>query len=126
LATITKYAQPVVKKLASKYKLGIVTSRVNRGVSIFFELFGHRSLFDSVVGFEDYKRPKPDPEPIETSLKQLQVKPLEAVYIGDGPSDLKSAKAAGVYFIGYGEKVGNTKHKTSSLKELESVIKSLK
>jgi len=43
--------------------------------------------------------PKPDPRAFDTILSDFNVKPDEAVYLGDAPSDALCAKKAGLHFI---------------------------
>lgn len=47
---------------------------------------------------DDTKKHKPDPEPLHLCLKRLQIKPSEAIYIGDALSDFKAASAAKMDF----------------------------
>ncbi len=86
----------LLEELHRKYKLGIVTSRIKVGVDDIFKVKEIRHLFDAVVTFEDYANPKPHPEPLQVALQRLDVAPSEAVYIGDSPSDIDAAKAAGM------------------------------
>ncbi|HUD10431.1 MAG TPA: HAD family hydrolase [Candidatus Saccharimonadales bacterium] len=88
-----------LEHLHKKYKLAIVTGRIRNGVdSIFSErAIGH--LFSEVVAYEDYSNPKPHPEPLLVAAQKLGIKPREAVYVGDSPSDIASAKAANMKSI---------------------------
>jgi len=52
-----------------------------------------------VVTYEDYSNPKPHPEPLLVANRKLGIKPQEAVYVGDSPSDIASAKAANMKSI---------------------------
>ncbi len=52
--------------------------------------------FDSIVLADDVARRKPDPEGIVKCLRQLDVAPERAVYIGDTPLDIQASRAAGV------------------------------
>jgi phosphoglycolate phosphatase-like HAD superfamily hydrolase len=51
---------------------------------------------------------KPEPEPIVRALHQLQSRPADAVMIGDSPSDILSARAAGTRSIGYANRPSKT------------------
>ncbi|MDP4000841.1 MAG: HAD-IA family hydrolase [bacterium] len=73
----------VLKTLSLSYKLAVVTARQTRGVS----------------SINDYKNPKPHPEPLLVALRKLKVKANEAVYIGDMEADILCAKRTGVYSI---------------------------
>ena len=85
--------------LHRKYRLAIVTSRVRMGVKEVFEAGKIGHLFDVAVAFEDYSKPKPDPEPLLLALKQLGVTAAEAIYIGDSDSDIDAANSAGMRSI---------------------------
>lgn len=102
LVTAPKGSQAVIRLLKKKaYILGLVTGRIRKGIDDFFEVFGERQTFSCTVAFEDYKNPKPHPEPILLALQQLNLQPEEVVYVGDAPTDRQSAQSAGVHFIGY-------------------------
>lgn len=53
-------------------------------------------LFEVVVCGTDVTHGKPHPEPYQTALKQLAIKPDEAVVIENAPFGILSAKAAGL------------------------------
>jgi pyrophosphatase PpaX len=57
-------------------------------------------LFETVVGGDETKKHKPDPEPLLLALERLGAAPDDAVYVGDAPFDVKAAKAAGLYSVG--------------------------
>src|SRR5262249_4150045 len=80
-------------------RLGIVTAKRRATVELAFAQvqFGH--LFEVVVGGDETRRHKPDPEPIELALERLAAGPEEAAYVGDSPFDIAAARAAGVFSI---------------------------
>ena len=51
--------------------------------------------FDVVVVDDDVSAPKPHPEGILAALDTLHVEPHEVVYVGDSPTDMQAARAAG-------------------------------
>ncbi|MFI7246910.1 HAD-IA family hydrolase [Micromonospora chalcea] len=53
-------------------------------------------LVDHVVGSDEVPRPKPAPDIVRRALHLLGARPEEALMVGDAPSDLASARAAGV------------------------------
>ena len=93
----------VLKELHKTYKLGIVTSRIQLGMDHVFDAVDIQKYFEVVLTKDDYKHPKPHPEPLLMAIDKLGVKAEEAVYIGDSESDMQSAKAAGIHFIYYGK-----------------------
>ena len=79
--------------------LGIVTAKRRQTVALAFEHVPIEHLFDVVVGSDDTERHKPDPDPILYALARLEARADDAVYVGDSPFDIRSAKAAGVHAI---------------------------
>ncbi|MCX4902760.1 HAD family hydrolase [Streptomyces sp. NBC_00878] len=56
-------------------------------------------LLDVVITRQD-TRPKPAPDGLHAALSQLDVPPERAVYVGDSPTDMTAARAAGVVALG--------------------------
>ncbi|HEY8999322.1 MAG TPA: HAD-IA family hydrolase [Candidatus Saccharimonadales bacterium] len=86
----------VLRELRKHYRLAIVTGRIRTGVQIIFSRQPIGGLFEVVVTAQDYENPKPHPEPLLLALKLLQLKPREAVYIGDSHTDIEAAREAGM------------------------------
>ena len=55
-------------------------------------------LVDIIVGGEDVKTAKPDPQGVLLALKQFNVKSHEVLFIGDSLVDASTAENAGVDF----------------------------
>lgn len=91
--------QDILEDLAKQYRLGVVTSRMRRGMTEILELANIHGMFEVSVGYEDAPRPKPHPDPLLVALEQLGLSPEVAVYIGDGHSDIDAAHAAGMRSI---------------------------
>ncbi len=89
----------IIKKLSRRYKLAIVTGRY--ALESTFQATGVKNYFSVSVKFGDYKKPKPDPEPLTIALQRLDVKADEVVYVGDTEEDLRAAKPLGIKFIGF-------------------------
>ena len=62
-----------------------------------FQLAGS---FDVIVGFEDIDRPKPDPQGLNKAIAMLGLSKEQVLYVGDSYVDARTAKAAGVDFVG--------------------------
>jgi pyrophosphatase PpaX len=77
-------------------QLGVVTSKNNAGARRGLKLIGIEELIAVVVGADDVRRHKPDPEPVEQALTKLGVAATDAIFIGDSHHDVASGKAAGV------------------------------
>ena len=93
-------ARRVVRLLAHKFDLGIVTSgnrpRVRR------QLREHQlaRYFSACICSEDAAHRKPHPAPLLLALKRLRRDPADCVYVGDTAEDMEMARRAGVRAIG--------------------------
>lgn len=79
-----------------KRKIGIVTSKMIEVATHHLELVGLIAFVDHVIGYEDTKLHKPNPDPILKAIEIFNVKPKETIYIGDHENDIKAAKAANI------------------------------
>ncbi|WKV72847.1 HAD family hydrolase [Streptomyces sp. PCS3-D2] len=79
---------------------GIVTLRSHRRVGWLLPP-DVVDLIDTVVCFED-AAPKPAPDGLLLALRQLDVAPEGAVFVGDTELDVHAARAAGVRVVGAG------------------------
>ena len=64
------------------------------------ERLGLDDVFDAVVGWEDTRESKPAPAPILLALKKLDLRPQDALMVGDSHIDVTAAKGAGVASAG--------------------------
>lgn len=55
--------------------------------------------FDVLISGEDLEDGKPDPEPFQTALRKLNLKPSEAIIVENAPLGVESAIRAGVRYI---------------------------
>lgn len=99
LTKLNPGAIETIKSLSTPYKTGLVTSRIREGVYQLSQLSEIVKIVQVIVTFDDTDKHKPDPDPIELALEKLNIKPDEAVYIGDAETDFLSARAAGVKMI---------------------------
>ncbi len=77
------------------YKIAIVSTKRREMIEKGLGLINCEKLFDTIVGLEDITNTKPDPEPILLALKQLDVKPKDALMIGDNYHDIVGGQRAG-------------------------------
>ncbi len=88
-----------LKELKEKgYRLGVVTSKFRDSAKHGMDLFELSDYFDVLIGLDDVQHHKPDPEGILKAMDILDTK--KAIYVGDNPSDMMAAKAAGVLAVG--------------------------
>ncbi|MGG3737374.1 pyrophosphatase PpaX [Aeribacillus pallidus] len=82
------------------YKMAIVSTKIRDTVIKGLRLTKLDKFFDVVVGLDDVKHAKPDPEPLQKALQQLSSTPDEALMIGDNSHDILGGKNAGTKTAG--------------------------
>ena len=81
------------------YKIGIVTNKFRYRIEQIL-IWQHAStLIDLIIGSEDVKIEKPNPEGLLWAIRHLQLKKDEILYIGDSLVDAKTAENAEVDFV---------------------------
>lgn len=82
-------------------QLAIVTSKITWGARGELERAGLLGHFATVVGWDDRGRPKPAPDPLLLAMERVGLDtPGEIAYVGDSPTDIQAARAAGCHAIG--------------------------
>jgi pyrophosphatase PpaX len=80
-------------------RLGIVTAKRRATVELAFARVPLEHLFETIVGGDETKRHKPDPEPLLLAAERLGADPAGTAYVGDSPFDVRAAKAAGMFAV---------------------------
>ena len=88
----------LLERLAGRFRLAMFTGRERWEASFTLSKFAPGVVFDPIVGMEDVRKEKPDPEGLLKIVEQLR--PREAIYVGDATDDCRAARAAQVPFIG--------------------------
>jgi len=98
--------------LKKKYKkMGIVTGRPREEAQYALDTFRLQEIFNVLVTREDVKKQKPFPDSIFLAMKIISSQ--KTVYIGDSPSDVEAARAAGIPSIYIGkQKIGTIRFKS--------------
>lgn len=82
---------------AKGYPLAIVTTKLKVAAYVGLNTFDLNKYFDIIIGLDDVKFTKPDPEGILKAMEQLGIS--KAIYIGDNITDILAGKNAGVETI---------------------------
>nr|WP_257004084.1 HAD family hydrolase [Streptomyces sp. SA15] len=104
LAMPTPYADPLIRTwTAVGSRLAIATNNSPRVVRTYLESRGLSSCFaPHIYGrTQELNHLKPHPHCLNRALNAMGSAPSTALMIGDTPSDLLAANAAGVPFLGY-------------------------
>jgi HAD superfamily hydrolase (TIGR01509 family) len=89
-------ARRVLKQLAGRHTLGLVTSGDRDRVTRQLRAFALTRTFRVRVCGGDTVEKKPDPAPLRMALLKVKLEPKECIYVGDTPEDLQMARAAGM------------------------------
>jgi phosphatidylglycerol:prolipoprotein diacylglycerol transferase len=99
--SIVDGAKEVIEQLkAEGYRVGIVSSKKKDVCLLGLSLFGMQEAFETIIGHDEVKNHKPDPEGIFNACRAMGVGHDSVVYIGDSATDVLAAQNAGVYSIG--------------------------
>lgn len=92
---------PLLKYLKEQgLKIGVVSTKYHYRLAQIFEKFRITGLVDEIVGGEDVKTPKPDPEGLLKLQKIWKLEKDKILYVGDNTIDARTAMDAGIPFAG--------------------------
>lgn len=101
-AVIPKYCVPdyskiiLLKQLKNKgYKLGCCSNSIRETLHLMLRSAQIFDFFDIIIGNDEIKNSKPDPEIYLTTFDRLGVRPEECIIIEDAPPGIESAKRSG-------------------------------
>jgi HAD superfamily hydrolase (TIGR01509 family) len=117
--------EPDLKGLLEKIRPGCKTAIAsNRSDTMQWVLEEHglTGYFDYVVCALDVKNPKPHPESLIKIVEHFNIKPSQAIYVGDSVLDEMAAKGAGIPLVSYRNRELSAQYHISRLKELEDII----
>lgn len=113
------------------YQLGIVSSKLTDAIELGLNMFDMKQYFDVIIGLEQVKKHKPDPQGLFEACKKLGKGHDSAIYIGDTAGDINAGINAGMFTIAFAadserkemfEKLNPTRLITS-LSEIQDVLK---
>jgi phosphatidylglycerol:prolipoprotein diacylglycerol transferase len=100
--TLIEGAKDVIEQLKSQgYRVGIVSSKKKEICLLGLSQFGMENEFETIIGHDEVKKHKPNPEGIFNACKAMNVGHDDVVYVGDSSSDIFAAHEAGVFSIGF-------------------------
>lgn len=79
-------------------KTAIVTTKFRYRIEAILKKYAAEALFDAIVGSENVKVEKPDPEGLLWTIDHLGLSKADVLYVGDSLVDAQTAANAGVRF----------------------------
>jgi len=92
-------ARQVLRRLARRHTLGLVTSGDRERVTRQLRAFALTQMFRARVCGGDTREKKPHPAPLRLALRKMKLHPEGCVYVGDTPEDMEMARAVGMRAI---------------------------
>lgn len=83
-----------------RYRIAISTNRTNT-MDMILDMFKLRPWFEMVVTAQTAPRPKPAPDGLHMILDHFELKPENAIYIGDSDIDREHCASVGIPLIGF-------------------------
>lgn len=85
---------------AAGIRLAIVSTKRQAMLARGLHVLKAEELFEVIIGSDDVKNVKPDPEPILLALEKMNLQKNEVIMIGDNSHDIEGGKNAGVKTAG--------------------------
>ncbi len=92
---IMSYVAETIESFSKKYVLAVLTDSRLSLTDEWLKSIGIRKYFNCLIGEEQLKNKKPNPEGLLLISKKLGVKPRQILYVGDSAHDIIAAKNAG-------------------------------
>lgn len=90
-----------LEKLAGMgVRMSIASSRSRESLLEFCEDNGITGYFSLILGADDVHHAKPNPEPVEVTLKRLKEEAAHTIVVGDMPVDIAMGSGAGCKTVG--------------------------
>ncbi|MBC7659296.1 MAG: HAD family phosphatase [Chitinophagaceae bacterium] len=101
IGTITSHSEveEVIRRQHGKLPMAVVSGSPRASVEKTLRQLGLWEFFDIIVGAEDAKLGKPNPEPYLTAARLLNVEPKSCLVFEDAEPGIESARAAGMAFV---------------------------
>jgi HAD superfamily phosphatase len=110
----------LLERLGARFGLSIFTGRLRYELDYTLRRFAPEIAFDPILCADDVTRPKPAPDGLLTIGERKPGRKL--IYAGDTVDDARSARAAGVPFIGIAAREHSRRDEVVGLFEQEQAI----
>ena len=81
------------------FKSAVATTKADVEVHPLLQRIGLYDYFNLVTGFREGLRTKPHPDMVQYIMRELDVRPERTALVGDTPTDIMTARNAGIYPI---------------------------
>jgi beta-phosphoglucomutase len=107
-----------ITSLSKHFRLALVSGSFRRDIELILKKLAVFEKFEVVLGAEDYRASKPDPEGFSKAMRLLGVEPASCVVFEDSFPGIRSGISAGAYVVA----VTSTNHFSQQQDEAHSRI----
>jgi len=98
----------------TRLKIGLCTINSEKSTNYILKRFKIAEFFDAVISRDKVKYVKPNTEHLKATLKALEVKPEDALVVGDSVSDTECARELQAIAVGLPSGVSSSKELTNA------------
>jgi len=84
---------------AAGLRIGVATSKSRARLDLEAERTGIGELLDVSISGDEVELAKPAPESVAAAIRRLGADPAAALYVGDGPNDVRAGRGAGTVTV---------------------------
>lgn len=123
-STLYPEVKEVLLKLKRRgLKVGLISNGYEEEIDLILEKADlEKATFDIIVGVDTIKKVKPNPDIFKYAISKLDVKPEEAMFIGDNvEADYKGAENAGIHTLLI-DRTGKHQSDLKTIKNLKELL----
>jgi len=113
--------KPLLRHLKPRYHTAVATNRTDT-MNRVLRSHGLEDAFDLVVTALDVINPKPHPDQLNKILDHFALAPDQTIFIGDSELDAAAARAAGVSFVAYANRMLAADFHIERLDQVEDIL----
>lgn len=113
--------KPLLRYLKPRYHTAVATNRTDT-MNRVLRSHGLEDAFDLVVTALDVINPKPHPDQLNKILDHFALAPDQTIFIGDSELDAAAARAAGVSFVAYANRMLAADFHIERLDQVEDIL----
>jgi HAD superfamily hydrolase (TIGR01509 family) len=113
--------KPLLRRLKPRYHTAVATNRTDT-MNRVLRSHGLEDAFDLVVTALDVINPKPHPDQLNKILDHFALAPDQTIFIGDSELDAAAARAAGVSFVAYANRMLAADFHIERLDQVEDIL----
>ncbi|MBE9052997.1 HAD-IA family hydrolase [Nostocales cyanobacterium LEGE 11386] len=100
LQPLPGFAELIAWTETHQLKRALVTNAPRLNAAFMLQVLGIKEAFHTIVLADDCTAGKPDPEPYQVALNNLEIKAEQAIALEDSPSGIRAAVGANIRTIG--------------------------